>query len=268
MSRMEGARLVALLAVVLGGSTVLEAGCVSDFERSALAGRPCPCLPGWVCDETQGAAGVCVERSLGAGGSLNVTSGPIDAGLDAAVWPPVPGRDASSAPGDGETPDAASAQPLPDAGTPSGAGQCGVAAAPTGAGCPAVCDDCTGGICHIRCDDTRDCSGTSQAPFGIACPAGFHCEVSCSDDDNCKSASVACSGEQACDVLCTGKKTCIGLSLACAGGPCSLHCGNGAQVCRDSTISCGEDACQSICEGSDSPAVIGCETSCSAACGC
>jgi len=256
-------RFVAFLV----GAFAATLACVSEFDRDALGGRPCPCLPGWVCDESLGSAGICVEETLGSGGSSGsdtgsggtyVTHDGPDSG--GAAGSDAPNFDAGLVPNEaGTNPGTGGSSSTGGAGT----GECLPAALPTTTDCPAVCDDCSAGTCHIRCDGARDCSALS-----IDCPPGLHCEVACSAQDNCNATEVRCTGAQACDVLCTGKRACIGLTLGCAEGPCTLQCGGEAQVCRDSTLSCGSGACEASCQGNESPAVIGCGTSCSPACGC
>lgn len=231
----------------LGWVTALVAqvsgGCVSDFDRGALDGRPCPCLPGWVCDESRSEAPTCVRQRSELADDLRTTfTDSLDAGSADAN---APGEPRSSEPTD-----------------------CPAAAAPSGAACPSVCDECVAGTCTIRCNADRPCTGSSGSPSTLACPAGFHCVVSCESNDSCSFSSVQCPGDQACSVQCTGKRSCNQLSLTCAGGPCSLRCGNEAQSCRDSELRCGAGACQASCEGNETPTVTGCAASCSTQCGC
>jgi hypothetical protein len=232
------------VALVVSLSAAI-AGCNSEFDRAELDGRPCPCLPDWVCDESQGEAGICVrEAALGAGAG--------GAGSDAGDAPSLAGGAGGvSASGAG------------------GVSSCAPVAEPSGVACPSVCDECVLGTCLIRCDESRSCSGTGQARLTLECPAGFHCEVSCSSDDNCAHMNVQCAGGHACSVACTGKKSCNTLNMACAAGPCSLTCGAGTQICRGaSELQCGTGACALACQGSETPSVTRCEDSCSSSCGC
>lgn len=240
------------------------AGCVSEFERDALAGRPCPCLSGWICDESAGAGGVCVSQSAAAGGSSN-TGG--SGGILADSGPGPGGQGGTDADAGVTLGDSGIVPPTGGTGGSSG-NECGQAASPSATVCPPECDECVDGTCHIRCDEARNCSGTAQSPLSLYCPPGMHCKVSCSSQDNCTSTQLHCSGEYSCDVVCTGRLSCIDLSLGCADGPCSLLCGVEAQVCRDSIVLCGPDACQATCEGIVLPSIFGCENSCSPACGC
>ncbi|MEO8177211.1 MAG: hypothetical protein ABI895_00115 [Deltaproteobacteria bacterium] len=233
------------LGWVTGLVAQVSGGCVSDFDRGALDGRPCPCLPGWVCDESRSEAPTCVRQRSELADDLRTTSTAIlDAGSGHA--------DAAAEGGSGSS-------------QPTG---CAAAAAPSGTACPALCDECVQGTCTIRCNAARPCTGTAGNLATLACPAGFHCAVSCESDGSCSFSSVECPGEQACSVQCTGKKSCNQLSLTCGGGPCSLSCGNDAQICRDSELRCGAGACQASCEGKEVPTVTGCAASCSAQCGC
>ncbi len=252
-----------LPAAVLGAWTALALlGCVSEFERGALAGRPCPCLAGWVCDDSQGSPGVCVEPALGSGGSSGGSN--PDARDGGGGENSEDGGGSNGADG-GDTTGGSSGS-----GGSSGGGalECGVAATPVSADCPPECDECTDGTCHIRCDGDRSCSGTRPNPLVIACAPGMHCEVTCSSLDSCKAAEVQCSGAQSCSVLCTGERSCMDLRLACAAGPCELECGAGALVCKGSALSCGASSCHARCEGMERPRVEGCAASCSPACGC
>ena len=223
------------------GLVLFGAGCASELDRNALDGRPCPCLPGWVCDASQGEAGTCVREGAALAGDLRNTSSDVpDAGAAAVL-------------GD-------SADSVPPA--------CAVAAEPSGGACPALCDECRDGTCFIHCNDSRQCGGSAGSPATLACPPGFHCDVSCESESSCSFLSVQCPGDHACSTECTGKKSCNSLSLACAGGPCRLACGSAAQSCRNSELQCGSGACQASCQGSEVPAVANCAASCSAQCGC
>ena len=244
---------------------VLALGCQSAFERDALEGRPCPCLPDWVCDTTAGGAGICLSKSAGLGGNAGVD--PEDGGAgSAATGGENAGGGAAGAGsgGDGSGSGGASAGGLGGAGSGGTSGDgCPALAAPTAEACPEVCDECAQGMCFIRCDTARPCSSTS-----LACPAGFHCEVNCTSDDSCNSLELACSDGYACSTQCTGRRACAALSMICAAGPCALECGAGPQICRGSELHCGTGACQATCEGNERPLVSGCEASCSTACDC
>lgn len=231
-------RWIAALAALLVGA------CASEWERTDLEGRPCPCLPDWVCDTSRGEAGVCVAKSAGPGGA----AGSDGSGGSSAAG----GSGGAGLGGDGGS-DA-------DAGSTK---QCPPLGEPAGGSCPSVCDECSSDICIIRCDDARACSSTT-----LACPAGFDCQIACSGAENCASLQVVCADGASCSTTCNGRRTCAALIIACAAGPCALSCGSGGQICKDSELHCGTGSCQASCNGNEIPQVFGCENSCSASCGC
>jgi hypothetical protein len=248
------------LGWVPGLFALVGGGCVSDFDRAALDGRPCPCLPGWVCDATQSSVPRCVRQgSELADHLLNASGEVLDAGSAGAAG--AAGSNSGSAGTTSSSADAAQAG--------SGSSEvCPAAAEPIEAACPALCDECLDGTCFIHCNTARQCQGSSGSPATLACPPGFHCAVSCESDDSCSFLKLECPGDYACSTHCMGKKSCTELNLACAGGPCSLTCDNGSQICRGSQLQCGAGACQASCLGNEVPVVTGCAASCSAQCGC
>src|SRR4029079_13861232 len=68
------------------GLVLFGAGCASELDRDALDGRPCPCLPRWVCDARPGEAGTCVREGAALAGDLrNASSDVPDAGAAAVL---------------------------------------------------------------------------------------------------------------------------------------------------------------------------------------
>ena len=77
--------------------------------------------------------------------------------------------------------------------------------------CPAICDDCDPGrICKITCSQPNECRN------GVACPSGYHCELTCNED----CTPVTCVSAESCVVTCNGMADCGPLTCGMA-SPCT-----------------------------------------------
>jgi hypothetical protein len=214
-SRWEHQRWVAALSILLAGA------CTSEWERDDLEGRPCPCLPEWVCDTSRGEAGVCVAKGAALGGSGGAGAG-----------------------GGG-------------AGAGGGSRECPPLAEPGGGSCPEVCDECSDDTCVIRCDDARACNAmTLSCPAGfrcditcssddncasldVACAEGYACSTRCEGRRTCVALSVVCASGP-CALSCAdGAQICRDSELHCGTGRCQATCqGNTTPLVAGCESSC------------------------------
>jgi hypothetical protein len=136
---------------------------------------------------------------------------------------------------------------------------CGDAVMPPGGTCPAVCTGgCSDGTCTIDCSAGDTCDG-----LPVACPAGFHCVVDCSQSQNaCRDSPIDCPADHSCDVLCgNGEHKCQNAQITCRDGPCNVVC-EGGDTCDGAVVTCGANSCEVQCAAKDKPAVT-CGDSCS-----
>jgi len=124
--------------------------------------------------------------------------------------------------------------PLPDQCAPAiilGAGEC-----------PEACSTCENGRCRI------DCSDGSCEEETVECPAGWPCDLVCTDNDSCREAEIVCPPDRDCTVECQAPNACRDASVTCGAGTCTLTCGSQKNVCDSLEVNCGGGGTTLTCE--------------------
>jgi hypothetical protein len=125
-------------------------------------------------------------------------------------------------------------------------------------GCPPACTGgCSDTICNIACATDDSCKTT------VVCPAGMHCNVTCTGQRACQGATILCPETYACEVTCgSGAMRCMDATINCSGqGACLLRC-EGGDACSNAVLECGDNSCSALCSGGGADPLQDCGTSC------
>ncbi|MCB9648135.1 MAG: hypothetical protein H6730_16230 [Deltaproteobacteria bacterium] len=264
--------------ILLAVGTAALTGCV--LPELDLAGRPCPCAPGWSCQ-----ADVCVRGEVDAAVDPPDSGAPdtgVDGGVSLDADVPEAGPD-TGVPEDGGAPDAGfdggpdggALDALPDTGVDAGPVDTGVDAGPSPVACftDAPCDPprtvCAGGFCAPGC-----ANGGPACTGGATCDGAtgrcFDPQAGCAVDAECgDGAPYQVCEDRRCRYACgvPSAAGCVGDRRCTAGGSCQVAptCGQDAD-CGDSELVCTAGHCTRRCELTGAWPCLG-GSSCSASTG-